>query len=216
MCVPRHSLVLRCVCGCGRRSDCRRGSSHQLLALDMFRLRAMVCFGGCFCMRTVGACNFMGLASFCTFFWSRSLKVFWTVCQHEAARLPDVGNRQEQVQTMLEDALADIGPTLGLPCVIRCACGITTGVLKVRTVVCLMFASFRNNCLSKVGWTRATHALHRSSFSVQLFRGIVFPRFFNRICVCPGCSPISSGGLIPAEKFAAAPSHVWQHVVRNA
>ena len=33
----------------------------------------------------------------------------------EAARSLDVGNRQEQVQTMLEDALADIGPTLGLP-----------------------------------------------------------------------------------------------------
>ena len=33
----------------------------------------------------------------------------------KAARLLDVGNRQEQVQTMLEDALADIGPTLGLP-----------------------------------------------------------------------------------------------------
>ena len=32
----------------------------------------------------------------------------------EAARLLDVGNRQEQVQTMLEDALADIGPTFGL------------------------------------------------------------------------------------------------------
>ena len=29
----------------------------------------------------------------------------------QAARLLDVGNRQEQVQTMLEDALADIGPT---------------------------------------------------------------------------------------------------------
>ena len=40
--------------------------------------------------------------------------------------------------------------------------------------------------------------------------------FFNRICVCPGCSPISSGGLTLAQKFAAAPSHVWQHVVRNA
>ena len=33
----------------------------------------------------------------------------------EAARLLDVVNLQEQVQTMLEDALADIGPTLGLP-----------------------------------------------------------------------------------------------------
>ena len=33
----------------------------------------------------------------------------------EAARLLDVGTHQEQVQTMLEDALADIGPTLGLP-----------------------------------------------------------------------------------------------------
>ena len=33
----------------------------------------------------------------------------------EAARLLDVGNHQEHVQTMLEDALADIGPTLGLP-----------------------------------------------------------------------------------------------------
>ena len=33
----------------------------------------------------------------------------------EAARLLDVGNRQEQLLTMLEDALADIGPTLGLP-----------------------------------------------------------------------------------------------------
>ena len=31
----------------------------------------------------------------------------------EATRLLDVGNRKEQVQTMLEDALADIGPTLG-------------------------------------------------------------------------------------------------------
>ena len=33
----------------------------------------------------------------------------------EAARLLDVGNRQEQVQTILEDVLADIGPTLVLP-----------------------------------------------------------------------------------------------------
>ena len=31
----------------------------------------------------------------------------------EAARLLDVGTRPEQVQTMLEDALTDIGPTLG-------------------------------------------------------------------------------------------------------
>ena len=59
-------------------------------------------------------------------------------------------------------------------CATRYACG--TGVLKVRTAVCLMFASFRNTCLPKVGWTRATHALHRSSFSVHLFRGIVSPR----------------------------------------
>ena len=33
----------------------------------------------------------------------------------EAACLLDVGNRQEQLLRMLEDALADIGPTLGLP-----------------------------------------------------------------------------------------------------
>ena len=40
--------------------------------------------------------------------------------------------------------------------------------------------------------------------------------FFNRMCVCPGCSPISSGGLTLAEKSAAAHSCVWQHGVRNA
>ena len=81
MCVLRHSRLLRCLSRCGRRLDYRRVSSHSLLTLDMFRVRAMVCFGCCFCMRTVGACNFIGLVSLCTFFWSRSLKVFWTVCQ---------------------------------------------------------------------------------------------------------------------------------------
>ena len=148
------------------------------LALDMFRLRPMVCFGGCFCMRAVGACNFIGLASFFTFFWSRSLKVFWTVCQQRrhVCSLATARNRCRQCwkkHSLTSDRRLDS------PCVIRYACGITTGVLKVRTVVCLVFASFRNNCLSKVGWTRAAHALHRCSFSVQLFRGIVFPRVFS-------------------------------------
>ena len=56
-------LVLRGLCGCGRRSDYRRVSSHSLLTLDMFRLRAMVCFGVFFCMRTVGCmqCHRVGI-----------------------------------------------------------------------------------------------------------------------------------------------------------
>ena len=140
-----------------------------MLTLDMFRLPAMVCFGCCFCMRTVGACNFIGLASLCTFFWSRSLKVFLDGLLVEAARLFDVVNLQEQVQTMLEDALADIRPTLGLLCVIRYACGITTGVLKVRTVVCFGVCKFSKQLLVE-GWLDKGDAC---SPPQQLFGAIV-------------------------------------------
>ena len=66
-------------------------------------------------MRTVGACSFIGLVSVCTFFWSRVAESILDGLPAEAARSLDVGIRKEQVQTMLEDALADIGPTLGLP-----------------------------------------------------------------------------------------------------
>ena len=209
VCVPRHSLVLRCVCGDQiavgvRVTNCWRWTCSVCGPWFVLVVVFLYADGGCMQFHRVGLIVEVLL-----------VKVAERILDGlpaEAARLLDVGNRQEQVQTMLEDALSDIGPTLGLP--LR---DTMCGVLKVRTVVCLMFASFRNNCLSKVGWTRATHALHRSSFSVQLFRGTVFPRVFSTgFCVCPGCSPISSGGLTLAEKSAAARSHVWQHGVRNA
>uniref|UniRef100_A0A7S1AYG0 CPW-WPC domain-containing protein n=1 Tax=Noctiluca scintillans TaxID=2966 RepID=A0A7S1AYG0_NOCSC len=114
----------------------------------MFRLRAMVCFGGCFCLRTVAESILDGLPT-------------------EAARLFDVGNRQEQVQTMLEDALAEIGPTLGLP---------------LRDTICVRDY---NRCPE--GWLDKGDACSPPQ------------QFF-------GCSPISSGGLTPAEKSAAAHS----------
>ena len=114
----------------------------------------------------------------------------------EAARLLDVGNRQEQVQTMLEDALADSGPTLGF---------------SLRDTICVRDS---NRCVE--GENR--RVLDVCKFSKQLFVedwldkgdacsppqqlfGAIVPRhcvpacFFNRICVCPGCSPISSGGF---------------------
>ena len=89
----------------------------------------------------------------------------------EAARLLDVGNRQEQLLTMLEDALADIGPTLGLP--LRdtmCVRDYNRCVLKVRTVVCLMFASFPYNYLFVEGWLDKGDAC---SPPQQLFGAIV-------------------------------------------
>ena len=115
----------------------------------------------------------------------------------EAAGLLDVVNLQEQVQTMLEDALADIGPTLGLPlrdtiCVRdynRCPEGENRRVLGVCKFSKQLFVE---------GWLDKGDAC---SPPQQLFGAIVQRHcvplcFSNRICVCPGCSPISSGGLI--------------------
>ena len=130
----------------------------------------------------------------------------------EAARSLDVGNRQEQVQTMLEDALADIGSTLGLPlrdtrCVRdynRCPEGENRRVLDVCKFLKQWFAE---------GWLDKGDACSppQQFFGGTVQRHVCSREFVNRICVCPGCSPISSGGLTPAEKSAAAHSYVWQH-----
>ena len=55
-----------------------------------------------------------------------------------------------------------------------------------------------------------------AAFRCNCSEALCSREFFKRICVCPGCSPILSGGLTSAEKSAAAHSYVWQHGVRNA
>ena len=161
MCVLWHSLVLRCLCG--RESD-------QIIV----GFRVSTC-----CRWTCSVCGpwFVWVVVFVCGRWVHAISSGWHHCARSSGQVCSMSAvaRNRCRQCWKTHSLTS-GRRLDSSCVIRHACGITTGVLKVRTVVCLMFASFRNNCLPKVGWTRATHALHRCSFSVQLFRGIVFPR----------------------------------------